>query len=352
MLLLARFVNSLRMINTSSFSVVICSYNPDSRLLRRLLKAISRLNDLQNVDQVVIVDNNSSPPLGEYPEVISFLASIDRSTCIVEETQGLSHARLRGIRETRSDFVVFFDDDNEPCSEYLELVRNAFLAYPNSGAWGAGKIAVEYIDDAPEEVRRNSAIFQERNLPFGYVCVPGQWSDFCPFGTGLAVTRQVLNAYARAYESGRLSMSDRKGTSLSSAGDVQIVWEAFSLGLSVGILPGVSCNHIINSFKATPEYCLRQKFWTASSYLPALIESFPTEKKPLGGKGSIGIKIRFIIASKHLLLKIKNSLSPRYAFERSLAFAVWLGTWHGDLVANKSHLANIVLREAKKRKLA
>lgn len=329
-------------------SIVICAYNPDHHLLRRLLNAVSKLKGLHDVERVVIVDNNSSPQLNEFPEVIKFLATIPRSICIIEKAQGLSHARLRGVKETRSDFVVFFDDDNEPCSEYLEHVGNAFSAYQNSGAWGPGKVTVEYIDDAPEEIIRNSAIFQERNSPFGYVCAPGQWSDFCPFGTGLAVRRQVLESYAEAYESGRLSKSDRKGSSLSSAGDVQIVWEAFALGFSAGVLPDISCNHMINSFKASQKYCLRLKFWTASSYLPALVESFPREENLLGDNGLTSLRIQIIVLRKYLQLKFKNFLAPAFAFERSLAFASWLGFWHGDLVARKSQLATHIRRMAER----
>lgn len=331
-----------------TYSIVICAYNPDRRLLCRLLNAVSKLKGLQEVDRIVIVDNNSSPRLDESPEVVKFLSSTPRSSCIIEEVQGLSHARLRGITETKSDFIVFFDDDNEPCSGYLELVCNAFLAYPNSGAWGPGKISVEYVDEAPDEVKRNSTIFQERNSPFGYVCVPSQWSDFCPFGTGLAVRRQVLESYAKAYKSGRLSKSDRRGSSLSSAGDVQIVWEAFAIGLSAGVLSDVSCNHMINSFKANKKYCLRLKFWTASSYLPALVESFPREGDALGGNEKIRLKIQLMILGKYLRLRLANVLAPRFAFERSLIFAGWLGSCHGDLVASRSQLAMHMLRMAKR----
>ena len=48
----------------SQFAIAICTYNPDLRLLARLLNALLPIikSNKEKVD-VIIVDNNSSPPL-------------------------------------------------------------------------------------------------------------------------------------------------------------------------------------------------------------------------------------------------------------------------------------------------
>ncbi|WP_087068397.1 glycosyltransferase [Cyanobium sp. NIES-981] len=328
-----------------TYSIAICSHNPDLRLLHRLLYAINSLQGLHEAQSIVLVDNNSSPPLNKDGAVVSFLASTPSARYVVEEKQGLTYARLRAIRETDSDILIFLDDDNEPCANYLEHIRNAFYTYPNSGAWGPGRVSVEFVDRTPEEVKRYSNVFQKRDTPFGYACTPGEWNSFCPFGTGLAVRRIVLDSYANAYEQGRLTRSDRRGKSLSSAGDIQIVWQAFNLGYSAGVLPDLTCNHMINSSKANSNYIFRLSFWTASSYLPALSESFP-QLIPMRTKKRGLLFILSFAFSKYCLTMILNLLAPKGRLGRTMAYARWLGNEHGRLTAWQDQASLTVLRIA------
>lgn len=329
--------------NSFSFAIAICTYNPDAGLLARLLRALHHFIGCPKVTDIIIVDNNSLPRVADLECVKHFLAVSPKARIVVEPSQGLSHARIRATRETKADILVFFDDDNEPSIDYISILEQAFYSYPNSGAWGPGKIAVDFIGAISGDIREHEKIFQKRDSEFGYVCMPGMWNEFCPFGTGLAVRREVLMQYTEAFTSGKLTKSDRSGASLASAGDVQIVWECFKLGMSAGVLANLSCVHMINAKKANKKYMTKLSFWTASSYLPALHESFPLKKIPNSGPfNSIKLLSRLLaqLLGQWVILWLKNIVSPRHSLRRSLAFASYAGGLHGELVAREHAVAD------------
>lgn len=112
----------------NTFSVAICSYNPDYRALNRLLIAITLLEHIDEVSSILIVDNCSLPPLSSLAFVQEFLTAFPQARCISEATPGQTAARCRAIFETSSDIVVYFDDDNEPSRDCLWVLDDGFCA--------------------------------------------------------------------------------------------------------------------------------------------------------------------------------------------------------------------------------
>ena len=58
------------------YSIVICTYNPDERLLRRCLKAVHNLDVNDITMEVILVDNNSQVPVETLYYVREYLAKI------------------------------------------------------------------------------------------------------------------------------------------------------------------------------------------------------------------------------------------------------------------------------------
>ena len=91
-------------------SVVICTRNrPDD--LRSCLAAISRLRPAP--DEVIVVDNTAGD--GETEGA----AKEAGARYAVEPVEGLSRARNRGLIESRSNIVVYVDDDAVPTEHWL-----------------------------------------------------------------------------------------------------------------------------------------------------------------------------------------------------------------------------------------
>jgi glycosyltransferase involved in cell wall biosynthesis len=328
---------------TSTISIAICTYNPDRRLLSRLLTAIHRLERVGLVDRIVIIDNNSDPPLLNTPEVETFLSQQPQAVCLRESKPGLTAARCRAIQETSSDVVVFFDDDNEPAPDYLVILLEAFDTHSGVGVWGPGMIKVEFIDKTPADIRRRPEAFQERTKGFGYVFSPGVWNDLYPYGTGFAVRRAVLQSYVTAVEVGRLKSTDRIGKSLASAGDLQILWESFEVGLCVGLLSSLRCGHIINGEKANHRYLERLQFGIASTSLLARVEYYPESKETLPN-----YNFAFVTLIKIFVLQLsKQVLRPATRIDNRMGFAAYLGGTYGEAVAASHPSQKLILKAAK-----
>jgi glycosyltransferase involved in cell wall biosynthesis len=320
------------------FSIAVCTYNPKYKLIERLLTAIQAILTTTQSAEVLLVDNNSSPALSTIPSVQHFLAQAPQARCVVELKQGLTAARCRAIQEASAPIVVFFDDDNEPSPDYLQVLDRYFSEYPMVGIWGPGHVAVEYVDPVEPWLHQYTESFQQRQVEFGYSCAPATWEPHFPNGTGFAVRREILQQYASAIERGYLQTMGRQGKSLSSAEDVQIVWEGFKLGFAAGMIPELKCNHLITADKANLAYLKRLHFGTASSYLPALLESYPEQAAKLGKPPAV---VQVYRQSAKFLLKM--ALRPQQRLEIQIKFAGNLGEWYGHARAFQSPHAHQLL---------
>jgi cellulose synthase/poly-beta-1,6-N-acetylglucosamine synthase-like glycosyltransferase len=330
----------------SPFAIAVCTYNPNPLLIERLLNALQKLLDTGKVAETVLVDNNSSPPIANLPSVQQFLAHNPEVRCIVEPKQGLTAGRCRAIKEISAPIVVFFDDDNEPDADYLEILDKYFSAYPNVGVWGPGQIQVEYIDPVEPWIENYRVSFQQRQSDFGYSCIPAAWSSYFPNGTGFAIRREILEQYVLAIEQGVMQTTDRQGKSLASAGDIQMVWEGNKLGYAGGMIPELRCNHLITGDKANLSYLKRLEFGTASSYIPALIESFPDQAKQLAQPPSMST-----IYQQLAKFWIKMAVRPQKRHETQIQFAGLMGGHYGYSIATESPHAERILSLAKRLQL-
>jgi glycosyltransferase involved in cell wall biosynthesis len=252
------------------FSIVICSYNPDVCVLKRVLNAVHSLRPPILPVEVIIIDNNSTQPLLQLETVSQFLHGGLHRKCLVESEPGLTTARLRGVAEAVYEWVVFFDDDNEPEESYLIHLLDAIQKYPQVACWGPAHVEVELLNrNANDWVQQKKELFQQRcwgKTEFG---VSNVWQNYFPYGTGLVVHQNVLQEYRNRIAEGRYNLTDRKGKSLSSGGDLQIVLTATNLGMPVGSVDLMRINHLIISKKSTIQYLVKQVYGTSSSYVAA-----------------------------------------------------------------------------------
>ena len=261
-------------------SIVICTYNPQEGIFARALNAVASLRyDANAQPECVIVDNNSNPPVQQMACVQEFLRAWGNARVVREEIPGLMYARLAGIRATSGDVIVSFDDDNAPGADYLQVVAQSMRDYPWVGVWGAGRIDVELLDQVPSWLQERARAFHNqrshRSIQYGFT--PGDWKDFYPIGMGQVMRRTVAESYRSAVETGRLGATGRKGTSMTSGEDVQIVWHAMGMGLAAGSHPELAITHLIPKNRTKIRYLMRLTFGLGSSYHPARAQLYPHE---------------------------------------------------------------------------
>src|SRR6185369_18013044 len=90
-------------------SVIIVTYNPREDLLNWALDSLEAQTLAKSRFEVIVVDNNSSPPLTA--ERLSAGRTLD-IRLVREQRQGIMFARWAGITAARAELLVFVDDDN------------------------------------------------------------------------------------------------------------------------------------------------------------------------------------------------------------------------------------------------
>ena len=92
----------------SSLSVIICTHNPRSDYLSRVLQALDSQSLSKESWELLLIDNASEKILSTEID----LSWHPNSRHIREEQLGLTPARLRGIKESVGEILIFVDDDN------------------------------------------------------------------------------------------------------------------------------------------------------------------------------------------------------------------------------------------------
>lgn len=323
------------------YSIVICSYNPDERILKRCLKAVSRLNFEGLSYEVLIIDNNSSPSLSTLDYVQDFLNTLEHSSCIIEHEQGLTHARIKGIEEAKGNYVVFFDDDNEPQEDYIINLKALHDNFPNVAAWGPGNIWVDFIDGIDLSIRRKNTnhikkYFQERHEAFITYGSVRDWQIYYPYGTGLCVKLHYLQDYTKKVKQGEYNAIGRKGTLLSSGEDVQIVLFCINESAAAGISPTLNINHIIPQKRTKFGYIKRLAFGTSISYHMCTSEIFRDHKEQLEYHFISEIKFKTKALIKFIISLISNDQL------RTLRFIHFIGVNYGAYIAINKPIPKVI----------
>src|SRR5690606_40565853 len=100
-------------------SVVICTHNPRIEFLSRVLEALRAQTLDTSHWELLIIDNCSTTPVSESLK-ISWHPNV---RYIREDMLGSAHARIRGINESKSELILFVDDDNCVDHDYLEIAK-------------------------------------------------------------------------------------------------------------------------------------------------------------------------------------------------------------------------------------
>jgi hypothetical protein len=233
-------------------SVILCTYNPRTDYLARVIEALSRQTLAQEKWEFVVIDNKSPAPVAGTID----LAWHSSARVVREETPGLIHARLRGCAETSADLVVYVDDDNILAPDYLATALRLSEEMLFIGVWSAS-IRGEF-ETPPEPWMRPY-------LPYLALSdfTSDRWANHpegrtLPIGAGMVVRREVMHAYRETVreDPSRLGL-DRKGKSLLAGGDTDIGLASCAIGLGCAYMTTLRVTHLIPACRLTPNYLAR-----------------------------------------------------------------------------------------------
>jgi glycosyltransferase involved in cell wall biosynthesis len=226
-------------------SIIISTYNNATSLMRTLASVVKQNAD-KNIWECVVVNNNSTDDTAE--RVVAFAKEHSDVTIrlVDEPQQGLSHARNRGITESKGQFLAFIDDDetiNEGfVSAYIDLFRNhgAFV--------GSGVLKVCYDSARPKWMSHYTEKMIANPLDLGNEIITITRSVM-PTGGNMAFNREVFNLY------GNFDTSlGRRGNELFGGEENDMFERIRDLGERIIYTPHAIAYHHIADKKLTAEY--------------------------------------------------------------------------------------------------
>lgn len=261
-------------INSIVISVIICTNNPNQDYLSRVISALQQQTFSFQRWELILVNNRSDHP---------FYESIDlkwhpNSFIISENQLGLSHARLKGVSAAKGDLIIFVDDDN--ILEYTYLSR-AYDFYNDNKQVGcfSGKSHPSFDINPPnwfketginlgcQDLGEKLYISNYKEANFKLFAYP----IFAPIGTGMVIQKAAFQKYADEVKNSkdRLSLG-RKGISLTSGEDNDIILTIIKNGFELAYLPELVVSHLIPKNRFNFEYLKRMAYQSNQSWIKVL----------------------------------------------------------------------------------
>ena len=226
-------------------SLVIATYN-NATSLARTLKSVAEQDAASASWECIVVNNASTDNTNSCVEALIKEYSHINLRFVEESKQGLSHARNKGIAESKGDIIAFIDDDETINKEFISAYIDLFK---NHGAFAAaGAVEVRYDSRRPKWMSKytEKMIGNPINLSNKIVTITHSTT---PAGGNMAFNREIFNLYG-----GFDTDLGRKGSELLGGEENDIFARIRNLGERVFYTPYAIVYHHIADRKLTAEY--------------------------------------------------------------------------------------------------
>ena len=294
-------------------TIIICCHNGANRL-PETIRHIARQRVPPYIPwEVIIVDNGSTDDSALAARLEWQKHRADTYLKIVKEPLlGLSHARARGFKEARYEYMIMCDDDNWLNENYANTVYKILSENPAIGALGGlGKLVFEVEPPAMEL----SYVFAAGEQAARSGKVPGNKV----YGAGCAVR---YSAYHKLIGSGFKSLlTDRRGTELSSGGDYELCLALAILGYEIWYDERLLFTHFITRERLSWDYFLRYAHESSKCFNVLTSYNMVAEKKPLVHLPWVLILKNFLVSTKMFVsINLKRLLTRQQSLQRALYF--------------------------------
>jgi GT2 family glycosyltransferase len=235
-------------------SVVICTYKRVEMLQEMLATLLEQDMDGSIQWEILVIDNDAEGSA----MAVCHLAKLSHDITlryICESSPGLSHARNRGIKESRGIIVAFLDDDTLVSRRWLmELV--ATFDRTKADCVG-GRVLVKW-DGSPEDVVKAC---EKEIVAFD------KGADDCrllgrnvPIGANLALRADVLSEQCLF-----LPSLGRNQGNLMGCEEIELLLRLVKQGRSIWYSGGAVVLHRTSSERLTAAYYIRREYWNGVS---------------------------------------------------------------------------------------
>lgn len=253
-------------------SVVICTHNPNLEYLQKVLDALKRQTLSITEWELLLIDNNSTIPLS----TIIDLTWQPNSKIIIEDKLGLVHARMTGALKANGKVLFFVDDDNILAANYLEIASNFHINNPQVGAFGGKSLPIYEIPPpywfAELGINLGCGEHGEELIVSDYKKVSYAVYDYpayAPIGTGMVILAAAFTIYLNNEHLLKTTLG-RKGSSLASGEDNDIILTIIKAGYEIAYVPKLVVHHLIPEKRLTFNYLKKMSYASNKTWVKVL----------------------------------------------------------------------------------
>lgn len=230
-------------------SFIICTYNRCEYIYETLRRLAVSIDD-KNGCEILLIDNNSKDDTQS--ECKRFMADYPSADFhyLVEEKQGLSFARNRGVAESKGDFLVFLDDDAFVEKNYVDNLLQQLSIYPDAMAFGGKVIPLYESGVTPEWMSKWSRSWVSA-IDLGENTKLFDGNSF-PIGANMGVHRRCFESCGTFETS--LGRSKRN---LIGGEEKELFLRLKRNEFRIYYFPNVEVQHVIPESRTTREYIVR-----------------------------------------------------------------------------------------------
>ena len=261
-------------------SIVIPTYNR-SGILPNLLGSLEGLIVPDDTEwEILVVDNNSRDATRETVERHVKEARIPLSYHF-EKQQGSSHARNRGVRESKGEVIAFVDDDVTVDPGWLKSVKGFFERNECIGM--GGRVLAVGTENLPKWVRLEG--------PYKIIGVTvrhDMGNEYRRYETGMIMPISANLALRRtAFEKHGFFRTDLgRGADLSivAGEDTELCLRLLGNGETLMYSPDAVVYHPIDKERISKRYCRRFYFWLGQGFVKR-------QEGPVGGTRILNVPV-------------------------------------------------------------
>ncbi len=230
-------------------SLIICCYNSAGRIQPTLQHIAFQKIPSDIPFEILLIDNNSNDNTSIIAQKIwQGLNSDFPFSIIAEKKQGLSHARKKGLKLSKYEYILFCDDDNWLEKNYVKNTFHILEKNKKIGAVGGWGI-LSCNTDPPEWVHKTNAYGIGKPIPqTGYT----DKLENMIYGAGMGLR---FSAYQKLIQAGfDFQLPGRKGNELSGGEDVELFFGLLIAGYKIAFDEKLQFKHFL------PEERLQEKY--------------------------------------------------------------------------------------------
>lgn len=248
----------------SGISVIVCCYNSGKRLPETIKHLALQQVPVAVKWEVIIVDNASTDDTAGIAtaEWDKYKLPNVPFNVVNQPVAGLSHARDMGLSYARYEYLLFCDDDNWLCDDYIERCFKIMNSDGQIGVLGGcGLIEAEQPPMLSEELMKFTTVWGSQTW-----VADSHWV----YGAGSVYRKSILlelkNANWHQVTTGRI------GKKLLSGEDVEICLMNYLMGYKIIANDSLRFKHFVPLQRQNIDYILKVAFWL--NYSSALLNGY------------------------------------------------------------------------------